>query len=852
MTPELSFQLMSDALGRVIAAHAQDGVAAEVNKIQRTDALSTPTDPDVLRAQVVLLQCANLSQVASPQDAERALAEMRAELVRLRSGNPDHFDRMIDDISLELVLTAHPTDIKRQSVQRIERDLHAALSEPQLDQRKPALDRAMLTLWHTAQSRGAKLSIFDEICNGVSVLRNAILPAMADVTQALDSPQTGKQTGNMIRFASWIGGDRDGNPFVTAETLIFAAREHGRAILGHYIDQTRALEAHLSVDDRLVDLPEPVRALALSCPTPPPHYQHESFRLALHGIGQRLNHALNRLLGSPPDSTEDYSPQQFRDALFTLSSALSDLGLSALAGAELDRLVDTVDLFGFHLASIDLRQNSSKHEALIAELFAQATPLRPAVEYAALSEDDRVHLLTDILCTGQPIWHADMVLSDEATREVALFQTAARLRQELGARFITNSIISNTESLSDILELALLLKEFGLMDPDEPHAVLPMPLFETIDDLRRAPAIMQDLLSIPAYHRIITAQGGCQQVMLGYSDSNKDGGIVTARWEVSKAEAALVDVIAGHGLSARFFHGRGGSIGRGSGTVTEAIAAQPKAPSSLKFRVTEQGEVLSKRFANPHQSVLHICDLVSGVARFGMTLTERDDTTDAAAQTALIEQLSQQAYHHYRELVAGTPGFITFLRQATILDHVASLNMGSRPVSRGRIDNLGQLRAIPWVFSWGQSRFMLPAWYGFGGAVATLDTADRAALPALYQRSGMFRSMLDGMALAMSKADMALARRYAALVDDATIRGDVMDKIERDWALTCDAVTEIRQQDLADSNPDFASRRRLVDHLNIAQISLLQDLRQDPDNEDLQSALKLSVNGIAAGLQYTG
>ncbi|UWQ90885.1 phosphoenolpyruvate carboxylase [Rhodobacteraceae bacterium M382] len=851
MTPEYSFRLMSDALKRTMTAHAGDSVATDVDEIRQFGSLSKPIHDrsDILRAQTMLLQCANLAQVAPPQAANLAVQELVGDLAGLRARDPAFFDRMISQVSLELVLTAHPTDIKRQSVQRIERTLLDALSDPQEETRQVALDRAMLTLWHTAQSRGAKLSIFDEIRNGVSVLRDAILPAMSEVAQALDTPKA----RGMVRFASWIGGDRDGNPFVDAETLRFAAREHGSAILTHYRGQIRALEARLSVDDRLVNPPASVLALAQGCHTPPQHYQHESFRLALTGIAQRLDHAQNRLQDLPSAAAEDYTPEQFRDDLQTLSTALSDLGLSALAGTELARLIDTVDLFGFHLASIDLRQNSSKHEALIAELFAQAAPDHSAVDYAALSEVERIALLTDALIAGEPIWRADMHLSQETAREIALFQTAAQLRQELGTRFITNSIISNTESLSDILELTVLLKSFGLMDPDLEQAVLPMPLFETIDDLRRAPAIVNDLLSIPAYHRIIATQGGCQQVMLGYSDSNKDGGIVTARWEVAKAEAALVDVIASHGLRARFFHGRGGSIGRGSGTVTEAIAAQPKAPSSLKFRVTEQGEVLSKRFANPHQAVLHISDLVSGVARFGMTLTDdTGDIAEEAAQTVLIERLSQQAYHGYRDLVAGTPGFITFLRQATILDHIASLNMGSRPVSRGSIDNLGQLRAIPWVFSWGQSRFMLPAWYGFGGAVAALDPADRTSLPALYQKSGMFRSMLDGMALAMSKADMTLARRYGALVENATIRSDVMAKVEREWAMSQDAVTEIRQQGLLSSNPGFASRRTLVDHLNNTQIALLQELRRDPGNAELQSALKLSVNGIAAGLQYTG
>lgn len=845
-------QHMFSSIRRIVARREGEAIAVAVERACEpgSNPLGQDTDLSVLRALTIMLQLANLAEMARPEEADAALKALRAELGSLHADDPDTFDATVQSMNLELVLTAHPTEIKRQSIQNTERDIFTAAVRMDTDAGSKALDRAVLTLWNTSQSRGAKLSITDEIVNGAGVLSRSILPAATGLMKALES----QPTSRVIRFASWIGGDRDGNPFVDGGTLGQAVQQHASAILNHYLDLLLELEEKLSLDDAFLDIPGPVKFLASQCDTPPAHYATESFRRALMGIRQKLEQVLKGVCVSQASGNDahppSYSSTQFGEDLRTLSWALTAMGLEALYCDDLNLLAGTADLFGFHLASIDLRQNSSKHEALITELLQLA---RPGTDYATLNEETRIALLTEFLNTAQPLWDSGHCLSDEAGAEVDVFQTAMRMRRLIGPKVISNSIISNTESVSDVLELAVLLQEFGLFGRWVDNPVFPVPLFETIDDLRRAPDIMNELLSIPAYCSVLKAHGGCQQVMLGYSDSNKDGGIVAARWEVAKAEAALNQVIKGHGFSARFFHGRGGSIGRGSGTVAAAIAAQPSTEASLKFRVTEQGEVLSRRFANPHQTTLHLCEMISATARFGMSLDKTGKSRRTGSEeTAVLEQLSRSSYKCYRDLVKDTPGFITFMRQATILEHIGSLNMGSRPVSRGKIGNLSQLRAIPWVFSWGQSRFMLPAWYGFGGAVAQMSSEDRRSLSELYQSSDLFQGLIDGMALAMSKADMIISSQYADLVKDRSIRVGVLKKIQAEWALTRIALGEVQQTDLDARNPEFEQRRQMVAQLNNAQIALLRALRLNPEDTDLQNALKLTVNGIAAGLQHTG
>ena len=527
------------------------------------------------------------------------------------------------------------------------------------------------------------------------------------------------------------------------------------------------------------------------------------------------------------------------------------MGLGELQQGRLGKLIASAQTFGFCLAGIDLRQNSSKHEILIAELFAA---IKPGSDYYSLCETDRIdHLVNwldpeDRFQTGHN--PSDNFLTAESRSEVEIFQMALHLRNCIGHELITNSIISNTEAVSDILELTVLLKVFGLLGSEVTQAVLPVPLFETIDDLRKAPAIMDALLSIPVYRQMILSQGGCQQVMLGYSDSNKDGSIVTARWEVAKAERALCNVVERHGLKVRFFHGCGGSIGRGSGTLEEAIAAQPKAPSSLRFRTTEQGEVLSKRFANTPQATSHFCELFTGVTKLGMSID--DDKQISAPLNDVMEQLSATSFDIYQDLVRGTSGFFTYMREATILEYISTLNMGSRPVSRGNIGDLSQLRAIPWVFSWGQSRHMLPAWYGFGGAVNALSSEDQNSLPAYYRQSDVFASMIDGIGLAMSKVDIVLAAEYAELVEDSAVRTQVFEKIRSDWTKANSALNVITGHIPQHFNPDFAARKPFVDVLNQSQIGILRDLRHDSRNPTLLNSLKLTIGGIAAGLQHTG
>ncbi len=550
---------------------------------------------------------------------------------------------------------------------------------------------------------------------------------------------------------------------------------------------------------------------------------------------------------------------EFIADLDVIADSLTANGGERIARGRLRHLRRAADVFGFHLCALDMRQHSGVHEQVIAELFARSDG---GIDYAALPEAEKIALLLREIATPRPLRSPYLVYSEGTAKELEIFDTAAAIHRRFGAQAMPNYIISKTDGVSDLLEAALLLKEAGLLAPgSEPRlAINIIPLFETIDDLRACGAIMDGLFHLPYYRRLLASRGNVQEVMLGYSDSNKDGGFLTANWELYKAEVELVGVFARHGIELRLFHGRGGTVGRGGGPSYEAILAQPPGSVNGQIRITEQGEVIASKYADPEIGRRNLETLIA--ATLEATLLDRGDAgRNVAAEHGVMEQLSRDAYRAYRELVYETPGFVQFFRQATPIAEIAEMRIGSRPASRKATWEIEDLRAIPWVFSWSLSRIMLPGWYGFGTAVQAL--IERDGDQALQQLKEMHRewpflqALLSNMDMVLSKCDFGIASRYAELVGDDELRKHIFGRIQAEWQLTVKHLLAITgQQELLETNPalarSFRNRSPYIDPLNHLQVTLLRRLRAGEDDDVIRRAIMLTINGIAAGLRNSG
>ena len=776
------------------------------------------------------------------------------------------------------VLTAHPTEVQRQSLIRNHRDIAHLLDQRERLQMTPeeeaendlGLANAILTLWQSRMLRPVRLKVIDEVKNGVTYFKETFfteLPRLyIQAAQQLQKryPETQWALPPFFRVGSWIGGDRDGNPFVTAEILKEALRLQSAAALNHYLEEVHELGGELPLSDLLVRVTPQLLSLAEHSTDFSPQRADEPYRRALSGIYARLA-ATARVLDQVEPVRHEIgsaalygSPDTLRADLKVLANSLKLNGSASLAGGRLRRLLRAVQVFGFHLAPIDLRQNSEVHARSVAELLAGAGR---CPDYEALSEVDRTRLLVEEMATPRPLHSPYLDYSEETRGELAIFFAARELRQRYGAAALPNCIISKTDGLSDLLELALLLKEAGLLRPgSQPQLdVNIIPLFETIEDLQKSAATMDDLFSLPAYRALIGARGDEQEVMLGYSDSNKDGGFLTSGWELYKAEIELTRICRRHGVRLRLFHGRGGSVGRGGGPSYHAILAQPAGAVSGQIRLTEQGEVISTKYGNPDTGRRNLEVLLA--ATLEASLTDHENRVEPAEQFhAVMDELSQRAFAAYRSLVYETPGFTTYFRQSTVVSEIATLNIGSRPASRKPSERIEDLRAIPWVFSWAQCRLMLPGWYGFGSAVDGFLQANSGGLATLRRMLHawpFFRSLLSNMDMVLAKTDLAIASRYAELVADAELRAGNFERIRAEWELTRRHLLDILGQDdfLAD-NPllkrSLQLRSPYLDPLNHLQVELLKRHRAGETDERVARGIHLSINGIASGLRNSG
>jgi phosphoenolpyruvate carboxylase len=811
--------------------------------------------------------------------APRAGSLERAVQAALDQGKaPADLAVFFDTALISPVLTAHPTEVQRKSILNCQTDIARLLDQRDRLQLTPdeqrdsdtALRGAVLTLWQTRMLRPAKLSVIDEIANGLSYFGSTFLEQLPhlvarleDQLGSLDPALHATELPAFMRVGSWIGGDRDGNPYVTADILVRALAMQSAAALGYYLEELHALGARLSLATGLIQPSADLLTLAAQSPDQSPHRKDEPYRRAIVGMYARLAATHRVLLGTEPPrhpvapAPPYASVQELERDLDTLHQSLTAHGSEALARGHLRLLRRAVRVFGFHLAPIDLRQNSDVFERVVAELVATATP---GSDYLALDEDARVALLLTELATSRPLASPHLRYSDETGAEMAIFRAARDAHLRLGIGALPNFIISKAATVSDLLELALLLKEAGILRPRE--NVLDaniIPLFETIEDLESAPAVMDALFVLPGYKRLLQSRELTQEVMLGYSDSNKDGGFLTSGWSLYKAEIGLVDVFARHGVRLRLFHGRGGSVGRGGGPSYQAILAQPGGAVQGQIRMTEQGEVIAAKYANPEVGRRNLEVLVA--ATLEASLLADDAPAPRAEFLDTMQTLSDAAYAAYRGLVYETEGFERYFWESTVISEIAELNIGSRPASRKKGTRIEDLRAIPWVFSWSQCRLMLPGWFGFGTAV-TRYLADHpqdglARLQGMYREWSFFATLLSNMDMVLAKSDLAIASRYAQLVRDVTLREHIFDRIRGEWHATVDALLAITGQgELLDANPllkrSIRNRFPYLDPLNHVQVELLRRHRETHDDERIRLGIHISINGIAAGLRNSG
>ncbi|WP_315737263.1 phosphoenolpyruvate carboxylase [Bradyrhizobium sp. SZCCHNR1093] len=818
----------------------------------------------------------NIRRMRAKSDSNGGAGMLAATLAHAKSAGFEASDlrKFFSTALVSPVLTAHPTEVRRKSTMDREMEIAMLLDRRERMQLTPdereandeALRRAVLTLWQTNLLRRTKLTVLDEVTNGLSFYDYTFLREVPRLLCSLedrlnDGGEVAGDLASFLRMGSWIGGDRDGNPFVTAEVMRGTLKLQSSLALHYYLEELHLLGSELSIAAHLADVSEELRALAERSPDTSPHRHGEPYRLAVSGIYARLAATAKKLSipisRLPVAAVAPYdSVKQMQDDLDVLHHSLIANNAEVIARGRLRLLRRALDCFGFHLARLDIRQNSAVHERTVAELIDTAMP---GMSYMALSEDARVGLLVSELRNARPLVSQFVKYSDETVGELALFRAAAEAHATFGADVIPQCIISMCKGMSDMLEVALLLKEVGLIDPSGRCAVNIVPLFETIEDLQASSAIMDRMLALHDYRRLVDSRGAVQEVMLGYSDSNKDGGFVTSGWELYKAEIGLVDIFERHGIRLRLFHGRGGSVGRGGGPSYDAIIAQPGGAVNGQIRITEQGEIISSKYSNAEVGRNNL-EILAAATLEASLLHPRQPAPKREYLTAM-DRLSELAFKAYRGLVYETDGFVEYFWASTVINEIATLNIGSRPASRKKTRAIEDLRAIPWVFSWAQCRLMLPGWYGFGSAVETwIAENPEQGMPflrELYQEWPFFRMLLSNMDMVLAKSSIAIASRYAELVPDEALREKIFGRIRREWNLVIETLLDIMGQErLLQGNPllerSVRNRFPYLDPLNHVQVELLKEHRAQNPDEQVLRGIQLTINGISAGLRNTG
>ncbi len=828
------------------------------------DALSLDDTLSFVRGFMLFSMLANLAEDRQGVAAEPG-ADVAHAVERLKDEGigEEAIAALLKDALIAPVLTAHPTEVRRKSMidhrNRIAdlmllRDT-GAVETPEGEPVELAIERQIALLWQTRPLRRERLYVADEVETARAYFQDAFLPALPALYARWERA-LGHRPPSFVRPGSWIGGDRDGNPFVTADSLRLALSRGAATAIAHYLERLHALGAELSVSSGLADIEPGVIALAEASHDDAAARIDEPYRRAISGIYARLSASFEALTGhAPPRPTripgDPYaSPEDLAADLRVLGRSIGGQGGPLAGPGPLGRLIRAVETFGFHMATLDLRQNSAVHERVVGELLARAGV---EADYAALDEAARVGLLLRELGSTRLLSSPFADYSDETKSELSIAHAAAEAHARYGPASIRAYIVSMCKSVSDLLEVHILLKEAGLFLPGRTPAIMAVPLFETIADLEAAPFIMRDWFALPgavdwAHER------GRQEVMLGYSDSNKDGGYLTSVWSLYRASEALRDVFAEAGVGMQLFHGRGGAVGRGGGSSFAAIRGQPTGTVQGRIRITEQGEVIAAKYGTPESAATNLEAIAAATLLASLEPPALSNTDKLRYEEAMAE-LSQTAFKTYRALVYETEGFRTFFRQMTPIAEIATLKIGSRPASRTKSDAIEDLRAIPWVFSWSQARVMLPGWYGVGHALAGFG--DKGLLREMAEAWPFFAPTLANLEMVLAKSDMGIAARYAGLVEERTAADAIFGRIRDGWERTRDALLDVTAQSrLLEKTPalDTSIRLRLpyIEPLNLLQIELLKRHRAGEADGRVAEGIQLSINAIATALRNSG
>ncbi|HNK45913.1 MAG TPA: phosphoenolpyruvate carboxylase [Pseudomonadota bacterium] len=885
ITQNADIRFLGKLLGDVIREHGGEALFRRIedirsNSVDRYRGIVTADVVDrglaglgldetvaVVRGFMLFSMLANLAE--DRQNLTNRIDEdLATVLVRLGAQgiDPKEALRLLDGALVAPVLTAHPTEVMRKSMldhrnriaQLMKLRDHGKSETPDGDLIESAIVRQIALLWQTRALRRERLYVKDEIETALAYMREVFLPALPALYSRWERVLPHRPQ-SFLRLGSWIGGDRDGNPNVTASSLDQALRRAGATVLLSYLEQLDALAAELSISSELATVSDKVRALADASGDNLPSRSDEPYRRAIAGVYARLCATYVDVTGQKPPRPSSLSatayadPDSLRSDLLDIAHSLGGSRQTQLSQVgSLGRLIRAVETFGFHLATLDLRQNADVHARVVAELLRTA---QVESDYMALTENDKVALLRRELASPRPLASPFAKYSEETQSELAIVNMAQRVHATYGPAAIRHYIVSKTESVSDLLEVQILLKEAGLYrhDDSERAGIMVVPLFETIEDLEQAPAVMNKWLSLPEV-AVRTKACGHQEVMVGYSDSNKDGGYLTSVWGLHKATRGLAESFAQSGTRLQLFHGRGGAVGRGGGPSFAAILAQPSGTVQGRIRITEQGEVIAAKYGTKESAMNNLEAMAAATL-----LASLEKTTTFAPQKqrffAAMEQVSQHAFRCYRDLVYGTEGFRTFFRQMTPLREIAELKIGSRPASRTKSDRIEDLRAIPWVFGWAQARVMLPGWFGVGQALQSF--ADVALLRDMAATWPFFRATLDNMEMVLAKSDLRIAARYASLVEDRELSATLFGRIRDGWQAAHDALLAITQQSrLLEKNPalDTSIRLRLpyIEPLNLLQVELLKRYRSGEHDPRVKEGIHLSINAIATALRNSG
>lgn len=800
----------------------------------------------------------------------------------------DAVEGMFSDALIAPVLTAHPTEVQRKSILDIQDALAGYLAERDslVSKKEQArnhlfIEGAIHSLWQTRVVRLTKISVLNEIENALSYYETTFMDVIPEILQDLerevnrifdDEIDGLYQLPSFLQMGSWIGGDRDGNPFVNGDTLKQAAHLQSATVFRFYLRELNALRRELAISARLVEATPAVHEMAKRSRDQSPHREDEVYRLALNGIYDRIMATASPVLSQDGrlqsyEAIEPYAnPDAFLAEITAIIHSLMQNKGAHLIYPRIGKLSKAIEAFGFHLTTIDIRQSSDMHEAVITELYNVAGY---EFEYDQLTEEEKVARLLKSLKDPRPLHMRYAEYSELLTKEYGVFASVRALLQTLGPRTVRQYVISHTETLSDLLELALLQKETGLIkgkwgEDDIKVALNIVPLFETIPDLQNAPGIMQDWFNFEGIKQVLHNQGDEQEVMLGYSDSNKDGGFLTSNWELYKAERALQSLFKSHKIKMRLFHGRGGTVGRGGGPTYQSVTAQPPGTVDGQIRLTEQGEIISLKYSDPKVGRQNLETLVAATIDASLDLSDPVDVEDLANYEEVMNKLSVSAMETYQALVYGTEGFTEYFFSTTPIAEIAELNIGSRPASRKASQKIEDLRAIPWGFSWAQCRLLLTGWYGLGSALHDYIysnkkqvAAKKRQLKAMYQEWPLFNALMNNVDMVLSKTDLNIAKEYSNLMPDEALRDQIFGKIEDEYYRTIEAVNLVLgAKGRLESNPvlqkSIKTRLPYIDPMNYLQVQMIKRFREGEHDHKLKLAILLTINGIAAGLRNTG